>query len=261
MPDDDLTFRQASELYDRISREGAARNSRARRMRRLQSAAAVVLLVGVAISVSFAIESGGQPKPSTGPHVYLGIRQGPWTPRTSTSYDNGALALSLDDAVAKASFPVLVPNADTVKSATEDLISSAPEAPGDGSAAVADNVIRKVWFAQNQEGSAPGHPREGGGPVWDTVQIEYNYLEISEEEMTPNFDGPRNYRQMISTFSDAKGRLEEVNGAVAYVSPPVIQDGLVVQPGLVEFMKSTIQISVKGYYPVSQLLAIANSLR
>lgn len=180
------------------------------------------------------------------PAVNLGIRESIWTPAIDKYYNDWAQSLSLADAKAKASIPVLVPSADAMKTAIGTLIPNAPQAASNGTP---DDSIRRVWLTRGRDDMAG----------MDAVSIEYNQLEITEADMGPNYDGPASYRGMVrNSYSSAS--LENIDGSVALVSPPHTDNVGVLHPGFVAFMKGTVQIRVEGYYPAAQLVAIANSL-
>lgn len=112
-------------------------------------------------------------------------------------------------------------------------------------------MIKKIWFTRNRDDS--GTPR-------DAISIEYDQLEITQADMGPSYDGPTTYRAMPQEFPVAGDRVGTIDGSVAYISPPTIDEWGILHPGFVAFMKGTVQIRVMGYYPAAQLVAIANTL-
>jgi hypothetical protein len=176
----------------------------------------------------------------------FGQDRGPWKPRVAALGDSTAEAVSLPIAKAQAAFPVLVPNADAVSSTVPDLTTGAPASePATDNGTPPDNSARVVWLDHH-------------GPL-DVVAIEYNHLEIREEQMRPNYDGPKSYRDLVDQKADPNAYVGTVQGSAAYIVPPNNDQGTA-HPGGAVFMKGNVQIRVEGYYPVRRLIAIANSL-
>jgi hypothetical protein len=248
MPDDKLSYEQATELHARVSSEAAALNRRARRHRIV--ATVVILTAGLAsFSAYLGISSNGSRDPNGAnqhPGFYgvirpnvsdsanenraNGISRGPWKPQITAFGDSSAKAISLAEAKAQAAFPVLVPNADAVSSTVPDLTTGAPAS----------------------------EPATDNGPL-DVVAIEYNHLEIREEQMRPNYDGPKSYRDLVDQKADPNAYVGTVQGSAAYIVPPNNDQGTA-HPGGVTFMSGNVQIRVEGYYPAEDLISIAKSL-
>lgn len=51
-----------------------------------------------------------------------------------------------------------------------------------------------------------------------------------------------------------------VHDATAYVAPPHTDNDGIPHPGYISFMEGEIQVTVEGYYPIGELIEIANSL-
>ncbi|MGD0167048.1 MAG: hypothetical protein ABSC51_07145 [Gaiellaceae bacterium] len=250
MPDRNLTYEQASELYDRVSLEASTRNSRARRYR--VTTAVVILVAGVGcLSAYFAVFSGDfGASHGAKQRAYFGFISPTWQPRVTGPPASTEKAISLTEAKAQADIPVLAPSKDAVSAAVPDLISGAPatEPASDGSTPP-DDAVRVIWLDHQGAIGAPG----------DLVHIEYNHLEITEVQMDSTYDGPRSYRGMVDQQADPNAYLGIVQSSTAYVAPPNNKEGTV-HPGYVMFMKGNVQIIVEGYYPATDLVAIANSL-
>jgi hypothetical protein len=183
---------------------------------------------------------------NSGMRSEFGQDRGPWKPRVAALGDSTAEAVSLPIAKAQAAFPVLVPNADAVSSTVPDLTTGAPASePATDNGTPPDNSARVVWLDHH-------------GPL-DVVAIEYNHLEIREEQMRPNYDGPKSYRDLVDQKADPNAYVGTVQGSAAYIVPPNNDQGTA-HPGGAVFMKGNVQIRVEGYYPVRRLIAIANSL-
>lgn len=252
MPSETLTRDQASELYERLSREAAARNSRARRLRLVAKSGAGVALAAVLATgaVMAAHWPGGKssPKYEFTPTVRthqsskstLGLPYRKWEPQGLSGIAHSeAFSLSLDEARARAAFPVGAP--------TSDL---APE-----------SSIKAVWFLRlSKEDNDPQ------GTTREAVAIDYEHLEVLEEQMGSAYASAWNGL----VLEDCKGAscdlahpgayMSVVQGLPAYVAPPNIDADNLPHPGMVVFMRGTVQIIVIGYYSDSDLLAIANSI-
>jgi hypothetical protein len=252
MPDDNLTHEQASELYDRISHKAAARNSRARRYR-VATAVIVILIAGFAgFSAYFGTSSGGsRASDSARLDRRFGVSLGPWKPHITAFGYSDAKAVSLAEAKAQAAFPVLAPSADAVSSAVPDLTAGAPAAEPAATGTPADSAVRIVWLDHRGVFA--------DGSTGDMVAIEYNHLEIREEQMNSDYDGPSHYRGMVDQRADPNAYLGTVQGSTAYIVPPNHEQGME-HPGGVIFMRGNVQIRVEGYYPAADLVAIARSL-
>jgi len=241
MSDDRPLYEQAA----RVSSEAAARNSRARRYR--IAATVVILIAGLAgFSAYFGTSSGSsRASDSAKQDRRFGVSLGPWKPHiTAFGYGNEK-AVSLAEAKAQAAFPVLAPTADAVSSAVPDLEAGAPATEPAAAGTPADSAMRIIWLDHR-------------GPL-DVVAIEYNHLEILEEQMRPNYDGPKSYRNLVDQQADPNAYLGTVQGSTAYVVPPNHAQGME-NPGGVTFMRGNVQIRVEGYYPAEDLVSIANSL-
>ena len=183
---------------------------------------------------------------NSGMRSEFGQDRGPWKPRVAALGDSTAEAVSLPIAKAQAAFPVLVPNADAVSSTVPDLTTGAPASePATDNGTPPDNSARVVWLDHH-------------GPL-DVVAIEYNHLEIREEQMRPNYDGPKSYRDLVDQKADPNAYVGTVQGSAAYIVPPNNDQGTA-HPGGVTFMSGNVQIRVEGYYPAEDLISIAKSL-
>jgi hypothetical protein len=270
MPDDKLSYEQATELHARVSSEAAALNRRARRHRIV--ATVVILTAGLAsFSAYLGISSNGSRDPNGAnqhPGFYgvirpnvsdsanenraNGISRGPWKPQITAFGDSSAKAISLAEAKAQAAFPVLVPNADAVSSTVPDLTTGAPASePATDNGTPPDNSARVVWL--DHIGTF------ANGATRDMVAIEYNHLEIREEQMELNYDGPKSYRDLVDQKADPNAYVGTVQGSAAYIVPPNNDQGTA-HPGGVTFMSGNVQIRVEGYYPAEDLISIAKSL-
>jgi hypothetical protein len=247
---DELSDEQAAELHNHVSREAAARNSRARRRR--IAAAVVILVAGVGCSSAYFAVSYGNLGASHGAKqwAYFGIISPTWQPRVNGPPASTEKAVSLTEAKAQADIPVLAPSEDAVSAAVPDLISGAPATePAAGGSTPPDDAVRVIWLDHQGAIGAPG----------DVVHIEYNHLEITEAQMDSSWDGPRSYRGMVDQQADPNAYLGIVQRSTAYVAPPNDREGIV-HPGYVMFMKGNVQITVEGYYPATDLAKIADSL-
>ncbi len=246
MPNE-LSYKQATEYHDRVSREALARNRRTRRYGII--AAATILAAGVGAFAGYSGIHHGDSGDTNRNIVYGLGGETPWKPRLDGPKASTEKALSLAEAKAQADIPVLTPSANALSSAVPDLVSGAPAAETAASGSPpADNAIRVVWLDHQGDMGAPG----------DVVHIEYNHLDIAEAKMDSSWDGPRAYRGMIGQNADANAYLATVKGSTAYVAPP--NNNGVAHPGYVMFMNGDVQITLTGYYPASDLVAIANSL-
>jgi len=248
MPIETLTHDQASELYGRLSREAAARNSRARRLRIVGKSGAGVALVavlalGAGLTLHWSSSSHGgysfTPTLHTkeGGRAIQGLAYHEWRPRID---DFGAIgngkteALSVDEARATAVFAAGIP--------TSDLV---PE-----------SSIRKIWFFRDDKDD-PDHQPNYGAVEYDHLEVLY-YQEESEE--SPTLNGPSVYRAMAAQGADFGAHVVTVQGVPAFMGPARIGADNLKRPGLVMFMKGRVQISVRGYYSEDDLIAIANSI-
>ena len=244
MPSETLTHDQASELYARLAREAAGRNSRARRLRLVtQSGAVVALAVVLAVGAGLATDRGhhgsvrrhvsyprlhplkstaspeairnASPRAGFGPLV--------WQPRWEGNGDENTVAMSLAGARARAKYPVLAP-----------------------SSVLPDASIKNVWLRDT-------------GPFPSMVAIVYEHLEITEavgEHWDPSY-----YRGMVGDDAlDPGAHLGTAQGETAYLAPPHTDMDGIPHPGDVDFVKNGVRIRVIGFYPEKELLMIANSL-
>lgn len=221
------------------------RKPRARRYR--IAAAVVILIAGLAgFSAYFGTSSGGsRASDSAKQDRRFGVSLGPWKPHITAFGYSDAKTVSLAEAKAQAAFPVLAPNADAVSSAVPDLTPGAPAAEPAAAGTPADSAMRIIWLNHH-------------GPL-DLVAIEYNHLEIREEQMRPNYDGLKSYRNLVDEQADPNAYLGNVQGSTAYVVPPNHEQGME-NPGGVTFMRGDVQIRAEGYYPAEDLVTIARSL-
>jgi hypothetical protein len=248
MPDEILTHDQASELYERLAREAAARNSRARRVRVAgMSGLSIALLAALALGAGFvagwgdrseqrkasyptlhALKSSASPEAIRKANVRIyGIvspcRGGViWAPRLKCFGDEYAVAVTLNEALERARFHVRAP-----------------------SKALPDSSIEKVWLRTT-------------GPFPDVVAIEYGHLEIIES--TGSWPRPSDYRRWAGEPMDPGAHLGSVQGETAYVVPPQTDKDGIPHPGYIDFVKDDVRVMVEGYYSEDELLLIANSL-
>jgi hypothetical protein len=244
MPSETLTNDQASELYERLAREAAGRNSRARRLRLVGRsgavvALAVVLAVGAGLVTGWG-DHGSDRQRAAYPRLHPlkstaspeAIRKasgramiGPlvWQPPLDgVDVDENSVSMSLAGARARAKYPVLAP-----------------------SSVLPDASIKRVWLRDT-------------GPFPSGVAIVYEHLEVSES--TEPWPGPPAYRRMAQEPLDPGAHLGTVQGETAYVAPPNTDKDGIPHPGDVDFVKNGVRIRVIGYYSENELLMIANSL-
>jgi len=247
MPHETLTYDQASELYERLAREAAVRNSRARRVRIVgRSSLGVALLAVLVLGAGFVTGWGRSEQRkasyptlhplarSASPEAiqkanahFFGIvppcRDGMiWAPRLKCFGDEYGVAVTLAEAKAQAKFPVRAP-----------------------SEILPDSSIEKVWLRTT-------------GPFPDVVAIEYEHLEIIES--TGSWPRPSDYRRWAEEPMDPGAHLGTVQGETAYVVPPQADKDGIPHHGLIDFSKDDARIMVEGYYSERELLLIANSL-
>ena len=244
MPSETLTHDQASELYGRLAREAAGRNSRARRLRLVEkSGAAVALLAVLVFGAGLAtgwsdhgsdrqraayprlhpLKSTASPEAIRNASPRAGFGPLVWQPPLEGNGDEDTVAMSLAGARARAKYPVLAP-----------------------SSVLPDASIKRVWLRDT-------------GPFPSMVAIVYEHLEVSES--TEPWPGPPAYRRMAQGEPlDPGAHLGTVQGETAYVAPPNTDKDGIPHPGDVDFVKNGVRIRVIGYYSENELLMIANSL-